>query len=81
MYKDTHEVDLSRCTQDVETCPVVALLFEYDEFASVTQGINPDAQVTREMIGNIFTACTRGTCPGQDPELAREIIQSLSNED
>lgn len=81
MDKETHEVDLARCTQDAETCPVVTMLFEYDEFAVVLQDINPHTRVTREMLGNIFTACTRGTCPGQNPELAEEIIRGRHNRD
>ncbi len=68
------ELNLDSCTKDANTCPVVVKLFEVDAFEVVIQPLDPEAAARRDMLGDFVTACARGTCPGQDPELARRLI-------
>lgn len=69
------ELNLDDCTLDAETCPIVFHLIERDYFESAIASLDPEAETRRQILGNFVTACVKGTCPAQDPELARQIIK------
>ncbi len=69
------------CSKDPETCDLVKGLFVDDIFYSLVaeedpkQNIRDDALDCRRIIANVFDACNRGNCLGQQPALFDEIIR------
>lgn len=79
---NTYELNLRGCNRDPETCPVIQRLFELDGFLEVITSLVPEGgkeesnhKASRHMLGDFLTACVKGNCPGQNPDLAAEIIR------
>jgi len=71
------EIDVTSCTFDAETCPVVAYMFELDEFESTVQSIDPTAIQRRAVFGCFVAACVRGVCPPRNPALMQETLNRI----
>lgn len=68
-------IDIGSCNQDPETCPALKQVFEQDAFYETVSGIDPNAEEIRAMLGDFATACAKGTCPGRNIELTREVLR------
>lgn len=68
-------IDLNECSKQAENCPIVEILFEQDSFEEQISELDEGSRERRELLGNFVTACVNGNCPGQDPDLARHIIE------
>ncbi len=76
-----NEIDVSKCTQNAETCPAVMQAFELDNFAKVVADIDPSSVRTRRVLGDFVTACANGTCPGHDPGLTEYLLRKYRSQD
>ena len=74
------ELNISNCTRDPETCPVLEKVFEFDTYESQIEYLDPSAAERRQVLGSYFILCARGICPGQDPRLANLFIERKQNE-
>jgi hypothetical protein len=68
------ELHIDECTKNVETCPVVKQIFDIDAFESLIESIDGNAKMRRKILGDFVTACVNANCPGQEPELTKQII-------
>lgn len=68
-------INLNDCSKDAETCLIDSSLFEADRFEEQIVFIDTNADKRRQMLGDFVTACVNGNCPGQNPELARQIME------
>ena len=75
------EIDVSKCTNNANTCPAVQQALELDGFAGVVADIYPNSERTRRVLGNFVTARVNGTCPGQMPELTEYLLRRYRSQD
>lgn len=74
-------LDIGKCSGSAETCPAVQQAFEADEFYSTVDGLEPNVAQTRQIFGDFVVACAKGTCPGQNLELTKQVLRSMLNPD
>ncbi len=75
------EIQISDCTRDIATCPVFKYVNERNSFEVIVSSIDAGTAHRVEVFGKFITACANGDCPGQDPELTRQIIRENRQKD
>lgn len=71
------DVNFGSCNQDPETCPAVKQVFDHDTFCELMAPFDPSAEEMRRILGNVVTMCVKGNCPGQNPELAQQVLRNV----